>query len=122
MKTTEEQGFLTNKKAKTFQTNFDNSSRRHFKILTWLRIWKNDQKASDSCYNFNISNVGYSETTFNDIQPRPRVFSIPAAILVKERTLGTSLIDIFLSSDPIMLLADNYGLRLSVEEFKRDAA
>ena len=99
MKTTEEQGFLTNKKAKTFQTNFDNSPRRHFKILTWLRIWKNDQKASDSCYNFNISNVGYSETTFNDIQPRPRV-SIPAAISVKERTLGTSLIDIFLSSDP----------------------
>ena len=34
MKTTEEQGFLTNKKAKTFQTNFDNSPRRHFKILT----------------------------------------------------------------------------------------
>ena len=34
MKTTEEQGFLTNKRAKTFQTNFDNSPRRHFKILT----------------------------------------------------------------------------------------
>ena len=34
MKTTEEQGFLTNKKAETFQTNFDNSPRRHCKILT----------------------------------------------------------------------------------------